>query len=433
MNTTRNWGTAAFIVAASGMMTPYAAASEESNGAVIVEWNQFLQQNVTGPPVGQPRDYAMLHIAMADAVVAIHRQYEPFHAHVSASSGASAEAAAAQAAHDVLLALPNLLPGAGPAADALLASQLAQIPPGRLAQGVDVGKRAAQAILSWRQNDGYASANPQPPPFLASTLPGIWRPTASGPYQFSEIINVVPFGLLTSTQFLPSPFPQLESAAYADSYNEVKSVGRIDSTVRTPEQGRFAQLFAGNGPAYKNVTGPFRLWSNVARDLSQQKALSLVDTARLFALTMATTHDSILTSHSSKAVYRVWRPETAIANGDLDNNTATDPEPGWTPLIPTPPYPAYSSDMTCIGTGASVMLAHVLGSDVQTFAATWYTASNDVVFTQPYTRLSRLLSDEANSRIWGGIHYRFDIEGSMVSCTQVANYLFDNYMRPTRE
>lgn len=433
MNTIRNWGTAAFIVATSGMMTPYAVASEESNGAVIVEWNQFLQQNVTGPPVGQPRDYAMLHIAMADAVVAIHRQYEPFHAHVSASSGASAEAAAAQAAHDVLVALPNLLPGAGPAADALLASQLAQIPPGRLAQGVDVGKRAAQAILSWRQNDGYASANPQPPPFLASTLPGIWRPTASGPYQFSEIINVVPFGLLTSTQFLPSPFPQLESTAYADSYNEVKSVGRIDSTVRTPEQGRFAQLFAGNGPAYKNVTGPFRQWSNVARDLSQQKALSLVDTARLFALTMATTHDSILTSHSSKAVYRLWRPETAIANGDLDNNPATDPEPGWTPLIPTPPYPAYSSDMTCIGTGASVMLAHILGSDVQTFAATWYTASGDVVFTQPYTRLSQLLSDEANSRVWGGIHYRFDLEGSMVSCTQVANYLFDNYMRPTRD
>jgi len=433
MNTIRNWGTAAFIVATSGMMTPYAVASEESNGAVIVEWNQFLQQNVTGPPVGQPRDYAMLHIAMADAVVAIHRQYEPFHAHVSASSGASAQAAAAQAAHDVLVALPNLLPGAGPAADALLASQLAQIPPGRLAQGVDVGKRAAQAILSWRQNDGYASANPQPPPFLASTLPGIWRPTASGPYQFSEIINVVPFGLLTSTQFLPSPFPQLESTAYADAYNEVKSVGRIDSTVRTPEQGRFAQLFAGNGPAYKNVTGPFRQWSNVARDLSQQKSLSLVDTARLFALTMATTHDSILTSHSSKAVYRLWRPETAIANGDLDNNPATDPEPGWTPLIPTPPYPAYSSDMTCIGTGASVMLAHILGSDVQTFAATWYTANGDVVFTQPYTRLSQLLSDEANSRVWGGIHYRFDLEGSMVSCTQVANYLFDNYMRPTRD
>jgi len=429
MNPIRNWGTAAFIVATSGVMTPCAVASEESNGAVIVEWNQLLQQTYTGPPIGQARDYAMLHIAMADAVVALHKRYQPFHAQVSGPSGASEEAAAAQAGHDVLVAL---LPAAQAAAGMALANQLAQIPPGPRSLGVQAGASAAAQILAWRQNDGYASANPQPPPFLASTLPGIWRPTASGPYQFSEIINVVPFGLLTSTQFLPSPFPQLESAAYADSYNEVKSVGRTISTVRTPEQARFAKLFAGVG-AYANVTGPFRQWSNVARQLSQQKSLSLVDTARLFALTLATTHDSILTSHSSKAVYRLWRPETAIANGDLDNNPATEPEPGWTPLIPTPPYPAYSSDMTCIGTGAAVMLAHVLGSDVQTFAAKWYTAGGDVVFTQPYTRLSQLASDEANSRIWGGIHYRFDIEGSMVSCTQVANYLFDNYMRPIRE
>src|SRR5262249_28888700 len=261
---------------------------------------------------------------------------------------------------DVLVALPNLLPGSGAAADALLASQLAQIPPGRLAQGVAVGKRAAAAILAWRQNDGYAAANPQPPLYLASTLPGIWRPTASGPFQFSEIINVLPFGLLTTTQFLPSPSPQLESAEYAAALNEVKSVGRAPggpiAPVRTDEQTRFAQLFAGVG-TYANVTGPFRLWSNVARDLSLQRSMSLVDTARLFALTLTTAHESILTSHSSKAVYRVWRPETAIANADQDNNPLTDAEPGWAPLVPTPPYPAYSSDMTCIGTGSSRMLA----------------------------------------------------------------------------
>jgi hypothetical protein len=437
MNTMRHWAVATgFVIAALGVLVPHARATEEASGSVIIEWNQFLQRNVTGPPIGQLRDYPMMHIAMADAVVAIQRQYEPFHAHVSASLAASAEAAAAQAAHDVLAALPNLLPGAGPAADALLASQLAQIAPGRRGPGVDLGKRAAKAILSWRQNDGYALANPQPPPLLASTLPGIWRPTASGPYQFSEIINVLPFGLLTSTQFLPSPFPQLESAAYAEALNEVKAVGRAPggpiAPVRTDEQTRFAQLFAGVG-AFANVTGPFRLWSNVARDLSLQKSLSLVDTARLFALTLAAAHDGILTSHSSKAVYRVWRPETAIANADLDNNAATDAEPGWAPLIPTPPYPAYSSDMTCIGTGASRMLAHVLGSDAQSFAATWYTAADAVVFTQPYTSLFQLANDEAHSRIWGGIHYRFDIEASQVSCTQVADYLFDNYMRPSRE
>jgi hypothetical protein len=433
MNSMRHWAVGAFVIAVLGVLVPRAQAMDDSNGAVITAWNQFLQQNVTGPPVGQPRDYAMLHVAMADAVVAIHRRYEPFHAHVAASSGASAEAAAAQAAHDVLVALPNLLPGSAARADALLATQLAQIPPGRLGQGVDVGRRAAQAILSWRQNDGYAGANPQPPAFIASTLPGIWVPTASGPYQFSLIYEVTPFGLLTSFQFLPTPFPQLESPQYAEAFNEVKDFGRSDSTVRTFEQGRFAQLFAGNGPSFQNVTNVFRLWSNVARDLSQSHSLSLVDTARLFAMMWAAMHDSILTSHSSKAVYRLWRPETAIAHADIDDNPATVAEPGWAPLIPTPPYPAYSSDMTCLATGASRMLAHVLRSDAQSFTATWYTAGGAVVFAQPYTSLWALAVDEANSRVWGGIHYRFDLEGSQASCTQVADFVFDNYMQPARD
>jgi hypothetical protein len=215
------------------------------------------------------------------------------------------------------------------------------------------------------------------------------------------------------------------------AFNEVKTVGRMVSPARTPEQTRFAQLFAGVGP-FANVTSPFRLWSNVARDLSQQKSLSLPATARLFALTMAAIQDSLHTSHYSKAVYRLWRPETAIAHADLDDNPATNAEAGWAPLIPTPPYPAYSSNMTCIGTGASRMLANVLGSDAQTFTATWYLADDTVVFSQAYRSLFQLGNDEAHSRIWGGIHYRFDIEASQVSCTQVADYLFDNYMRPNR-
>jgi hypothetical protein len=425
-----HWAVSAFVVVSIAVLVPRGAAAERSNGDVIVEWNQLLQANITGLPVGQPRSYAMMHVAMADAVVAIEGRYRPFHAQISAPSGGSAEAAAAQAGHDVLV---TLFPAAQAAADATLANRLAQIPPGRAMLGVQAGKQAAAAILAWRQNDGYAGANPQPPAFFASTLPGIWVPTASGPYQFSLIYQVTPFGLLTPFQFLPTPFPQLESPEYAESFNEVKDVGRSDSTVRTLEQGRFAQLFAGNGPAYKNVTNVFRLWSNVARDVSRSNSLSLVDTARLFEMMWASMHDSILTSHSSKAVYRLWRPETAIAHADIDDNPLTIAEPGWAPLIPTPPYPAYSSDMTCIATGASRMVAHVLGSDAQSFTVTWYTATGAVVFAQPYTSLWALAMDEANSRIWGGIHYRFDINGSQASCTQVANYLFDNYMQPRRD
>jgi hypothetical protein len=426
MNLTRPWAAAAVFTAISSVWLPRAEATEQSNASVIIEWNDLLQRNIGGPPLGQARYYAMLHIAMADAVVAIEERYRPFHAQVQGSWGASAEAAAAQAGHDVLV---SLLPATQAAADRALANRLLQIPPARAFLGAHVGRKAAVAILAWRQNDGYVSANPQPPPFLASTLPGIWRPTASGPYQYSEIGNVEPFGLLTPSQFLPTPYPQLESAAYAEAFNEVKTVGRAVSAARTPEQTRFAQLFAGVGP-YANATSPFRLWSNVARDLSEQKSLSLPATARLFALTMAAIHDSLQTSHYSKAVYRLWRPETAIAHADLDDNPATGTESGWAPLIPTPPYPAYSSNMTCIGTGASRMLANVLASDAQTFTATWYTTDNAVVFTQPYTSLFQLGNDEAHSRIWGGIHYRFDIEASQVSCTQVADYLFDNYMRP---
>jgi len=422
-----HWAASAFVVSIA-MLIPRGAEAERSNGDVIVEWNQLLQTNITGLPIGQPRSYAMLHIAMADAVIAVRGRYQPFHADIKAPEDASAEAAAAQAGHDVLV---TLFPPAQAAADAALANRLALISPEGRALGVWVGRNAAAQILAWRQNDGYAGANPQPPAFLASTLPGIWVPTATGPYQFSLIYNVTPFGLLTQFQFLPLPFPQLESTAYAEAFNEVKDVGRSNSTVRTVEQGRFAQLFAGVG-AYANATNVFRLWSNIARDVSRSNSLSLVDTARLFAMMWASMHDSLLTSHSSKAVYRLWRPETAIAHADIDNNPATDAEPGWAPLIPTPPYPAYSSNMTCLGTGASRMLAHVLGSDAQSVTATWYTATGAVVFAQPYTSLWALAVDEANSRIWGGIHYRFDINGSQASCTQVADYLFDNYMQPRR-
>ena len=327
-------------------------------------------------------------------------------------------------------------PAAKTAADALLAKRLAQIPPGRRAAGVYVGVRVAAAILAWRQNDGYATANPQPPTLLDSKLPGIWRPTVSGPFIFSDMGNVVPFGMLTPTQFLPTPFPQLESPAYAEDLNEVKAVGRAPggsiAPVRTAEQTRSAQLWAAAPGPYANVTNPFRIWSNVARDLSQQKSLSLVRTARLFAMMFASIHDSLQTSQHSKAVYRLWRPETAIALADQDNNPSTEAEQGWTPLIVTPAYPAYASNMTCIGAGAARMLAHILGGDAQSFTATWYSATGTPVAALPFTSLWALGDDEANSRIWGGIHFRFDIDESQVSCPQVADYLFDNYMQSRR-
>jgi hypothetical protein len=420
---------ATFVLAAFAMGIPRVEAGHQS-AEVIIEWNELLQQSTAGPPFVQVRTYAMTHIAMADAVVAIQGRYAPYQVRVRAPRGASAQAAAAQAAHDVLAALN---PAVLAAFDTALANRLATIPPGPRARGVQVGRKVARAILEWRQNDGSATANPQPPPFLASTLPGIWKQTASGSAQFSEFGNVVPFGLLTAMQFLPAVMPQLESAEYAEDYNEVKSKGRATGSTRTLEETRFAQLFAGAG-AFANVTNLFRLWSNVARDVSQDHSLSLAATARVFALLTASMHDSLQTSHTSKFVYRLWRPETAIDQAAIDNNPATGPEALWPPLLVTPPYPSHSSNAACVGAGAARMLANVFGDDAQSFTATWYTGASPpaVVHAEPYESLWAMALDQADSRVWGGIHFRFELETSQVSCSQVADYLFDNYMQPRR-
>ena len=418
---------ASFILAAFMVAAPRLEAAATPVPNVIIEWNQLLQQNLVGPPFSQVRVYAMMHIAMADAVVAIEGRYDPYHVRVPAPSDASPKAAAAQAAHDVLVAL---VPAGKITFDTALQTRLAALPAEGRQPGVAVGKKVAAAVLAWRQNDGSATANPQPPSLLPSVLPGIWRPTFSGPAQFSEFGSADPFGLLTPTQYLPIPPPQLESAQYAEDFNEVKSKGRATGSTRSFAQTRFAQLFASAGP-FANVTSPFRLWDNVARDVAQKKSLSLLDTARLFALLSVSIHDSLQTSHTSKFVYRLWRPETAIDQAAVDDNADTAPETAWPPLLTTPPYPSHASNMTCIGTGAARMLANVFGSDAQSFTAKWYSAASPpaVVHSQSYTSFSALAQNEADSRVWGGIHFRFELEASQVSCTQVADFVFDNYLR----
>ena len=308
-----------------------------------------------------------------------------------------------------------------------------------------LGKKVAAAVLSWRAGDGFANANPQPPPlFLTSTLPGIWRPTASGTGgPFAKLGDVEPFGLLTSTQFLPASFPQLETARYAADFNEVKSEGKRPAGYPTPmggfsERQQIALTWAGGaGTAHANVTNPFRLWSNVARDVAQAEGLSLTQTARLFALMTTSMHDSVQSSQTSKFIYMLWRPETAIANADVDNNAATDADTAWAPLLTTPPYPSHSSNMQCIGAGAAGALRNVFRGE-KVFTATWYESDTvtppattpPVERSRAYGSFMELAVEEGNSRVWGGIHFRFELDTSIVACTNVANYIYDNYMLP---
>lgn len=427
-NQAHRW--AAFMVAAMGLATlPVQATTPGSNNPsaeIIVEWNQLLQANIPATAgLLTPRYFAVLHIAMFDAADAIERGYTPYHARLLGYPGASPEAAAAQAGHDVLVALIPT-PEARAVFDAALQAQLANLQPWRAALGVAVGRRAASQILAWRAADGSSAPNP---PFNLPTLPGLWQPAT--PTQVAQFVNfgdVVPFALITPTQYLPDPPPELTSERYTADWDEVRALGSATSTVRTAEQTQTAKLFASVG----NSTIHFMMWNLVARDVARAAHWSLLDTARLFALMNASMHDGLQTSHTSKFVYRFWRPITAIRRADEDLNPATAADPAWTPLLGTPPYPSHSSNMTCVGVSSARALARAFGRDDVPFSVTWIGTPGNANVTRQYSSFSELAHQQARSRVYGGIHFDFELKASEASCTKVADWVADHYLRPTR-
>jgi hypothetical protein len=404
--------------------TPPPPPPVTSTNAVILEWNKLLTDNQGAGNLYSFRQYAMLHVAMFEAANTIRGAYRPYRTQPTSGPEASEEAAAAQAGRDIMVAL---YPAASASFDAALSTRLATLPATAAAQGVETGKQAAQAVLQWRATDGSATPDPA---YVLPALPGMWQPTAAGQVAAgTRFTNMLPFALVSPTQYLPTPPPTLNSTDYARDYQYVMDVGRATSTLRTADQTLFARLVAGVN--YR--PGPFALWNAVARSVAQSRNLSLVETARLFAYLNVAMHDGLQTSQTSKFVYGLWRPVTAIVNGANDGNDTTVGDPTWTPLLTTPPYPSHSSNVACIGTSAARVLARALGSDQIPYGVTWTwtgAAGAGADVTRQYTSFSQLAGDAGMSRVHGGIHFEFEIHSSVVSCTKVADYVFNNYMQP---
>jgi hypothetical protein len=408
--------TVAFVAT---LIAPSRAAAQSPD--VVVAWNQVLQ--TVSPLLWRP--YAMVHVAMFDAINSIEKTYTPYHVQVPASRGASREAAAAQAARDVLVAL---FPANEQMFDALLASQLNGIAPGLSRQGETIGSQVAEAILEWRQDDGWPQVVAPDPGYVLPTFPGLWQPTPPGfsPPTLTFYSDVRPFGLLSSTQFLPPPPPALNSERYAADFNEVKQLGAAASAVRTVEETLLAELFAG----VNTTTTYMGVWNNVARDVASAHGLSLADTARLFALMNVSFHDGLQTSFTSKFAYQLWRPVTAVRRADEDLNDSTEADAVWTPLLTTPPYPSYAGNASCLAAASARSVALILGRDDLAFSVTWARTGGLPDETRFYTALSQLIEEQARSRIYGGIHFQFDSDASEAVCPQVAEYIFTHFMRP---
>jgi hypothetical protein len=414
---------AAAIALLSVVATATYAHGRRGDPEVVIEWNQILEGALPAAGLAPPRHYAMVHIAMFDAINSITRTHRPYRTSIWAPWGASAEVAAAQAAHDVIVAQ---FPTAQATADAALQARVAMVDERQAKPAVLVGKAVAKAILSWRQNDGWTVA---PPPFVLPTFPGLYQPTPPNfvPAGFRQFEHTKPFALLTSTQYLPAAPPTLTSEQYAADFEEVKAVGAATSATRTAEQTQLAQLFA----SVTSRTVHWAIWNHVARDTARANGLSLVETARLYALLNVSIHDGLQSSHTGKFIYGMWRPVTAIRRADEDMNALTIADPSWTPLLGTPTYPSHPGNMACVGASAARALALAHGTDQVAFNALWQGNATNPDVTRAYSSFSQLAEDQANSRIYGGIHFRYESIASQKACPKVAEYVFSRFMRPS--
>ena len=392
----------------------------------VLDWNAIAADTIStaSPPRPGPvgfLDMAVVQAAAYDAVQAIEGKFKPYHVQIPGASG-SPEAAAAKAAHDVLV---NIFPAQGASLDTAYRDYLAKKGLAESDPGVEVGQTAAAGVLALRANDGRVP-NPLPPPFTGENAIGVWRPTtsyqppppSSGAPMATPWLGAVPrFTLQSGDQFRAKPPPALNSQQYGTDYNEVKSLGAQSNSARTPEQTELAYFYAGKSG------NNFVLWHRALRDVAAAHVNNIGDCARLLALANLAITDAVMTVWDSKKHYVLWRPVTAIQEGESDGNGATAGDPSWQPFLNTPPYPDYTSGANGVTGALTRSLALFFGKDDMTFTVTsdYPQAAQK---TRTYARFSDMATDMVNVRIYHGIHFRFADEASREQGTKVADWVF---------
>lgn len=387
---------------------------------VIFEWNQLALDAIRATksnPLVASRALAITQAAVYDSVNAIDQSFEPYHAHVHASRGASLEAAAAQAAHDTLSALFS---SQASIFDAALTDDLVGIPPGRARQGTEVGHAVAQQILTWRSTDGAGAVVPYTP----GTDPGDWQPTppANLPALGPQWPDVTPFAMSDGAQFRPGAPPALDSAEYAAAFNEVKSLGSAGSTIRTADQTQIALFWNDGG----GTSFAFGHWNKIAQGVAAEQGLSLVSDARLFALLNIATADAIISCWDAKYTYNFWRPVTAIRAADTDGNAGTEADTGWTPLLTTPNFSSYTSAHSTVSAAAAGVLTTLFGSDYH------FTVGSESLagVTRSFDSFNAAAAEAGQSRVYGGIHYSFDSATGLGVGANLASFVVDGFLKP---
>jgi len=393
----------------------------------VLEWINIMNDTVLAggtPPFFASRIAAMVSASVFDAVNGIDPRFRPIHVPPNVPDGASPRAAAIEAAYVILA---DAYPTQGAALTTQVKASLAALALTENAQsiaaGVTWGQTVADAIWAWRLTDGFA---PPPAPFegvlgIVGTpaAVGYWRPTpplnASG--AGSQLATMTPWVLARASQFrLPPPYA-LNSAQYAADLNETKTMGALSGSPRTADQSELALFWQSNTPL---------TWNRVAAQISGERGLSFHENVHLFALLNVTMADAVIACWDSKYRYSFWRPITAIREG----LTPADADPTWEPWLDffkpgTPAFPEYPSAHASISGSAALILASIFG-DNTSFTVT----SESRPGTRSFSSFSSAVSEIADARVFGGIHFRTSCDLGNTLGRAVANFIATHAMRP---
>jgi len=389
---------------------------------VVTEWNANASATIVAnggkPSTASGVWFACTSIAVYDAVNAIHHRFRPFYYEGSAPADASDEAAAAAAAHRILVAY---FPAQQATLDAQFSASLANISavPAAKAAGIIVGEAAAQALIAARANDGLEAGVVYTP----GSGPGVWQPT---PPKFLPALTpwlgqMRPFTMTRASQFLPEGPTSLESKEWIDDYNEVRSLGDLHSSVRTPEQSEI-------GLFWTEHTG--RQYARAFGYLAQNYKLDVVDSARMMAILWTGYADSVIGCFNAKYTYSFWRPVTAIRAGGGSADLSADP--GWTPLGVTPNHPEYPAAHGCVTGTVSSLIRRYFGTR-EVHIVVDSLAFADGVHTHTFDDTKDLFDEVFGARIYAGFHYRHSLDDGGTLGRQISRQLFRKYFRPVND
>jgi hypothetical protein len=407
-----------FLVAALTMVLLASPGLLAQN--VVVDWNNIasttIVTNVKQSSALSGVWFAYVHLAVYDAVNAIDHRFQPYLFTTDAPDGASKDAAAVAAAHRVLV---NYFPAQQAGLDAQFASSLAAISdtPANIAAGTAIGEQAAQALIAARFHDGLLANVPYTPP----VGPGFYQrtPPAFAPPIAPWLGQMVPFTMTSATQFFPDEGPDaLNSEVWIDDYNQVKTLGALNSTVRTPRQTEI-------GLFWTEHTG--QQYGRAFRNLATLKELNTSDTARLMAMLWTGYADSVIGCWNAKFSFSFWRPVTAIRAGG--GNPQLTGDSAWTPLGATPAHPEYPAAHGCVTGAVSTILAAYFGTRKVQFSVDSLVTHTTHIFDST----DDLMQEVGAARIYAGFHYHHSVVEGRELGRKVAHHLAQNFFVPAEE